>query len=265
MKKGQVVIITGASSGVGKTTAQYFRDKGHKVYGIARKPFEIDGVQTILCDVTRKDDCVESVKKVIELEGKIDLLINNAGFGISGSSENTNVEDAKRMFDVNFFGAVNMTQAVLPFMRESGGGKIINTSSVASIIPIPFQSFYSATKSSLDIWAKALRLEVRPFNIQVCNVLLGDTKTGFTAHREKSSLDKGSVYEEISERSVKKMEHDEQNGKDPITASKMMHKMFQKKKMPATKVVGFGYKTIVFLSKILPQKFMLFIVRKLYC
>lgn len=265
MKTGQVVVITGASSGVGKATAEFFRDRGHKVYGLARKDFAIDGIKTVLCDVTKKDECENAIKKIIEIEGKIHLLINNAGFGISGSSENTNPQDAKRMFDVNFFGAVNMTQAVLPFMRENGGGKIINTSSVASIIPIPFQSFYSATKSSLDIWAKALRLEVLPFNIQVCNVLLGDTKTGFTAHREKSSLDKGSVYEEIAEKSVKKMEHDEQNGKDPVTASKVMHKMFQKRKMPATKVVGFGYKTIVFLSKILPQKFMLFIVRKLYC
>lgn len=263
--KDKVVIITGASSGVGLATAKYFASKGCKVYGLARKPFEENGIESIICDVTKKDMCIEAVNNVAKKEGKIDLLINNAGFGVSGSIENSSVEDVKRMFDVNFFGAVNMTQAVLPQMRKQGYGKIINTSSVASIIPIPFQSFYSATKSSLDIWAKALRLEVRPFHIQVCNVLLGDTKTGFTAHREKNQADEDSVYKEVVARSVKKMEHDEQHGKDPITASKVMYKMFAKRKMPATKVVGFSYKTIVFLSKILPQRFMLFVVRKLYC
>ena len=261
----KVVVITGASSGVGLAAAKYLRDKGCKVYGLARKPFELEGTTFFECDVTIPEMCKEAARKVLEIEKKIDVLINNAGFGISGSIENTNAIDAKRMFDVNFFGAVNMTHAVLPSMRENGGGRIINTSSVASIIPIPFQSFYSATKASLDIWAKALRLEVRPFNIQVCNVLLGDTKTGFTAHREKNAVDKDSVYSEVAERSVKKMEHDEQHGKDPITAAKMMFKMAKRRKMPPTKVVGFSYKMIAFLAKILPQKFMLFVVRKLYC
>ena len=184
---------------------------------------------------------------------------------MSGSIENSPVEDVKRMFDVNFFGAVNMTQAVLPYMRESGGGKILHTSSVASVIPIPFQSFYSATKSGLDIYAKALRLEVAPYKIQVCNVLLGDTKTGFTAHREKAPTDMGTVYEETVKRSIAKMEHDETHGKNPITAAKAMYKMSKKRKMPPTKTVGAGYKMIVFLQKILPTKFMLWVVKKLYC
>ena len=261
----RVVIVTGASSGVGLATSKYFAQKGDRVYGLARKPFEVEGIISKICDVTKKDDCQKVVKEIVDAEGRIDVLINNAGFGVSGSIENSNVDDVKRMFDVNFFGAVNMTQAVLPFMREQGGGKILHTSSVASVIPIPFQSFYSATKSSLDIYAKALRLETAPYKIGVCNVLLGDTKTGFTSHREKAQTDIGTVYEETVTRSIAKMEHDETHGKDPITAAKAMYKMSMKRKMPPTKTVGFGYKTIVFLQKILPTKFMLWVVKKLYC
>ena len=261
----RVVVITGASSGIGLATAKFFAEKGDKVYGLSRHAFVEENVHSIPCDVTSPESCQKAVAEVVEKEGHIDVLINNAGFGVSGSVENTPIEDIKRMFDVNLFGAVNMTKAVLPYMRANGGGKILHTSSVASVIPIPFQAFYSATKSSLDIYAKALRLEVKPFNISVCNVMLGDTKTGFTAHREKAPQDIGSPYEETVKRSIAKMEHDETHGKDPITVAKTMYRLSRKKKMPASKTVGFSYKSIVFLQKILPTSFMLFVVKLLYC
>ncbi len=261
----RIVVITGASSGVGLATSKYFAKMGDKVYGLARRPFEEEGIISKICDVTDAETCKKVVKEIIEAEGRIDVLICNAGFGVSGSIENSDMDGVKRMFDVNFFGCVNITRAVLPFMRENGGGKILHTSSVAGVIPIPFQAFYSATKSSLDIYAKALRLEVEPFNIQVCNLLLGDTKTGFTSHREKSTGDEGTVYEEVSRRSIERMEHDETHGKDPITVAKMMYKMSTKRKMPVKKTVGAGYKMIVFLQKILPTSFMLWVVKKLYC
>ena len=263
-KTNRVVVITGASSGIGSVVAKYFRDKGDIVYGLSRRAEDKDGITQISCDVTSKANVKNAIEKIIEREKRIDILINNAGCGISGSVENSELDDIKNMFDVNFFGAVNVTQAVLPYMRGNGGGKIINTSSVASVIPIPFQSFYSATKSSLDIFAKALRLEVKPFNIQVCNVLLGDTKSNFTSSRKKSVNDEGSVYQEVVKKSVAKMERDEQNGKDPITVAKAMYKLSLKKHLPPTKTVGVEYKLIVILEKILPAKFMLFVVSKLY-
>lgn len=261
---GRVVVVTGASSGIGREIAKYFANNGDKVFGLARSSFEEKNVKSISCDVTIKESVRLAIKEIITKEGHIDILINNAGCGVSGSVENSDIEDIKNMFNVNFFGAVSVTQEVLPFMREHGGGKIINTSSVASVIPIPFQSFYSATKSSLDIYAKALRLEVRPFNIEICNVLVGDTKSNFTSSRKKSQRDEGSVYEETVKRSVKKMENDEKNGKDPVSVAKTMFKLSLKKKLPPTKTVGVKYKLIVFLNKILPQKFMLFVVSKLY-
>ena len=261
---GRVVVVTGASSGIGREIAKYFANNGDKVFGLARSSFEEENIKSISCDVTIKESVRLAIKEVITKEGHIDILINNAGCGVSGSVENSDIEDVKNMFNVNFFGAVSVTQEVLPFMREHGGGKIINTSSVASVIPIPFQSFYSATKSSLDIYAKALRLEVRPFNIEICNVLVGDTKSNFTSSRKKSQRDEGSVYEETVKRSVEKMENDEKNGKDPVSVAKTMFKLSLKKKLPPTKTVGVKYKLIVFLNKILPQKFMLFVVSKLY-
>lgn len=260
----KVVIITGASSGIGSAVAKYFAEKGCIVYGLSRRTFSEKNIISLSCDVTDSNQAKMTIEKIFKKENRIDLLINNAGFGISGSVENETAENIENLFKVNFLGAVNMTQAVLPYMRNQKFGKIINTSSVAGIIPIPFQSYYSATKASIDIWAKALRLEVKPYNIDICNVLVGDTKTNFTAHRVKNERDANSVYAEVVEKSIAKMEHDEQNGKDPVTVAKVMYKMFMRKKMPATKTVGMQYKLILFLEKLLPQRVMLYIVSKLY-
>ncbi len=260
----RVVIVTGASSGIGREIAKYFANKGDKVYGLARRLFDDEKIVSIQCDVTSKEQVRIAIQQIVDKEKRIDVLINNAGCGVSGSIENCDIDDIKDMFNVNFFGAVNVTQEVLGIMREQKGGKIINTSSVASIIPIPFQSYYSATKASLDIWAKALRMEIKPFNIQVCNILVGDTKSNFTLSRKKSNNDKGTPYESIVEKSISKMEKDEQNGKDPITVAKVMYKVSRKKKLPPTKTVGGMYKLILILEKFLPQKLMLFIVSKLY-
>ena len=260
----QVVIITGASSGIGKATALLFAENGYHVYGVARKDFSLPNVTTVLGDVSSQEDMKNVVDFVLKQEGKIDILINNAGFGISGASEFSKVDDIRKIFDVNFIGAVTLTQLVLPHMRRRKQGRIINTSSVASFIPIPFQAFYSATKSALDTWAKALRIEVAPFNIKVTNVLPGDIKTEFTSRRQKSAGDTDGIYAEQETRSIAKMEKDEQNGMSPLCVAKVMLKIANKKKPPATKTVGFGYKAISFLVKIVPQQFMLWIVKLLY-
>ena len=262
--KKRVAVITGASSGIGLTTAKHFRDNGFVVYSLSRRQTSDDGIKSIACDVTDKEQVKSAVEQVVREQGQIDVLINNAGFGISGSSENQSVEDVEKLFKVNFLGAINVTQQVLPIMRRQQHGKIINTGSVAGVFPIPFQSFYSATKSALDMWAKALRLEVSPFGVQVSTVLVGDTKTNFTEKREKSNLDAGTDYEEVVKKSIAKMERDEQKGKDPITVAKVMLRLASSRKMPATKVVGGSYKLLVFLNKILPQRFMLWVVGKLY-
>lgn len=260
----KVVVITGASSGIGLATARLFADNGFKVYGLSRNINEEDKFSSLSCDVTNTEQVIETIKYIMEKENRIDILINNAGFGISGSVENEPLDKVKSLFDVNFHGAVTCTQAVLPIMRAQGGGKILNTCSVAAIAPIPFQSFYSATKSASNVWAQALKMEVSEFNVDVCSVMVGDTKTSFTAKRQKSLNDAGTVYESNVLKSIAKMEHDEQNGKDPITVSKVMWKLANKKHMPASITVGGTYKLLVFLMKILPQKFVLYIIKKMY-
>ena len=123
-----VVIVTGATSGVGLAAANFFAEQGCKVFGLARNVDKKQKATLISCDVTKKEDVKRAISQIFEQEKRIDLLINNAGFGISGSVENCNLEDAKRMFDVNFFGAVNVTQQVLPIMRDQKFGKIIKKS-----------------------------------------------------------------------------------------------------------------------------------------
>lgn len=262
-KQKQVVLITGASSGIGKATACYFAERGYKVYGVARNDFKADGVVPILADITDRTAVKDTVDFVIKLEGKIDILINNAGMGVAGAVETTSLEDAKKQFDVNFFGTVNMTTAVLPYMRKKLSGKIINTSSVASIIPIPFQAYYSSCKAALDNWAKALRLELKPYNITVTNILPGDIKTGFTGSRTKH-LDKKSPYYAVESKSIEKMEKDEQTGMEPIVVAKKMYKVATKKSPPYTVTCGAAYKMVAFLQKILPTRFVMWIVSKLY-
>lgn len=262
-KEKKVVIITGASSGIGLKTAEYFADRDYIVYNFSRRAVDNKKIKSICCDITSEQQIKDAVDKVVSEQNRIDVLINNAGFGISGSSENQSISDVKKLFDVNFTGAVNITSHVLPIMRKQKCGKIINTGSAAGVFPIPFQSFYSATKSAIDIWSKALSLEVKPFGIQVCTVLVGDTKTDFTGKRVKNT-ESGTAYEKVLEKSIVKMERDEQNGKDPITVSKTMFKLAECKKMPPNKVIGFSYKLLVFLNKILPTKFMLWVVSKLY-
>lgn len=258
-----VVLITGASSGIGKATASYFAGKGYKVYGVARNDFNVEGVVPVLADITDAQAVKSVVDFVIKLEGKIDILINNAGMGVAGAIETTSLEDAKKQFDVNFFGTVNMTTAVLPYMRKKLRGRIINTSSVASVIPIPFQAYYSSCKAALDNWAKALRLELQPYNIRVTNILPGDIKTNFTNKRSKN-LDSKSPYFAVESKSIAKMEKDEQNGLEPIVVAKKIYKLANKKNPPYTATCGAMYKMICFLQKILPTRFVMWIVSKLY-
>lgn len=259
----QVVLITGASSGIGKATAMYFAEQGCKVYGIARKDFDIEGVSPVLGDITDKQVVKEIVDFVIKLEGKIDILVNNAGMGVAGAVETTNVETIEKQFKVNFFGAVNVTQEVLPYMRKKSEGTIINVSSVVSVFPVPYQAFYSASKAALDNWAKALRLELQDFNIKVCNVLPGVTKTNFTLNRERVVDSKSPYFKKESE-SISKVEQDEENGLDPTIIAKKIYKASQRKNPPSNIVCGGKYKFLCFIQRLLPTSVVLWIIKKLY-
>lgn len=260
--QNKVAIVTGASGGIGLATATLFSEKGYTVYGLSRKPYESGAVTHIPTDVTDPESVRQAVATVTEREGRIDVLICNAGFGISGAVEFTEPSDAKRQFDVNFFGAFHCIQAVLPQMRAQKGGCILCVSSVAAVLPIPFQSFYSAAKASINALCAALANEVRPYGIRVAALMPGDIKTGFTAAREKSFA--GVDAYPALPRSVATMEHDEENGMEPAFIARALYRLSQKRSLKPQYTAGLQYQFFVMLRKLLPYRFINRLVCLLY-
>jgi short-subunit dehydrogenase len=275
--RNKVVLITGASSGIGKTTADYLMKKGFHIYGTSRKALgniEVNEASDALTggflrmipmDVTNEESVDNAINTVIEKEGHIDVLVCNAGAGVAGSVEDVSMEEARTQFDINFFGTLRVIKAVLPLMRDQGYGKIIAVSSVAGVISIPYQAHYSSSKYAVEGLAEALRYEVAPFGIKVCLVEPGDTKTGFTKSRiTAQKANRESPYYERFTRSLARMEKDEQNGASPISVARVIYKMIKKKNPPVRTTVGLQYKTILFLKKILPGSILEKVVGLLY-
>jgi NAD(P)-dependent dehydrogenase (short-subunit alcohol dehydrogenase family) len=198
----KVVLLTGASSGIGKATALTLCQRGHKVYGCARRVNQMDdlvaaGGVAVEMDVTDAQQIVMAVKQIIDAEGKIDVLINNAGYAIYGSVEDITMDEARRQFEVNIFGMARLTQEVLPHMREKKAGTIINVSSMGGKIYTPFGSWYHATKHALEGFSDCLRLELNPFGIKVAIIEPGIIKTEFYEVMTQPLIDrsKGGPYE----------------------------------------------------------------------
>ena len=263
MNNNKVVVITGASSGIGFEVAKYLCKKGYHVYGISRTKVHDKYIKSIQADVTNYEDLLKAYHEIFELEGHIDCLINNAGMGISGSIEHTEIKDAKYLMDVNFMGTFLSTKAMIPYLKKNRLAKIINVSSVASKLAIPFQAFYSSSKAAVNAFSESLNIELAPFKIQVCSVMPGDIKTGFTKNRRKNP-NEGKDYLKRVEKSIGVMEKDEQNGMEPEYAAKVIYKLMKRKKMPLYKTIGVKYKVFIFLQKLIPAKFVNRIVGKLY-
>ncbi|MCH5278256.1 MAG: SDR family oxidoreductase [Christensenellaceae bacterium] len=258
----RVTVITGASSGIGLAAAKFFKDKGDIVFGISRRTCPESGVRSLTADITSESAVQNAIDSIVLKEGKIDVLICNAGFGISGAVEFTEMSDAKKQFDVNVFGTMNCIKAALPHMRERGRGHIIVTSSVAGALAIPFQAYYSATKAALNSLVLALANEVRSYGVKVAAVLPGDIKTGFTDARIKS--DQGADSYSALQKSVATMEHDERNGMPPIAIAKRMYALSKQKNPKPVSSVGIQYSACCLLGKILPSRLSNWIVGKMY-
>jgi short-subunit dehydrogenase len=258
----KVVIITGASSGIGFDTAKLLAEKGYIVYGIARSKIESNLFLSMQVDVTNALQINQAYKTIYEKEKQIDIIINNAGMGISGSIEYAVQSDIQDIFNVNFNGLHYSTQAALPYLRASKG-KIINVGSVAGPLSIPFQGFYSASKAAVETYTQALAIELKPMRIQVCTVLPGDIKTSFTKNRRKNK-NEGLLYNERVEKSIGVMAKDEINGMSSQYAAKVFLKLVKRKKMPLSKTIGFKYKIFIFLNKVLPKRLVVWIIGRLY-
>jgi short-subunit dehydrogenase len=203
----QVILITGASSGIGYETAEALARKGHKVYGAARRtekiaPLEALGVTAIKMDVTDEASLQGGVNAILEKEGRIDILINNAGYGSFGAIETVPVEEARRQLEVNVFAMARLTKLVLPGMRANRHGRIINISSLAGRMTIPFGGWYNVSKYSVEAFSDALRMETRPFGIKVSIIEPGGIKTdwGTIAAGHLTENTKGTAYEQAAGR-----------------------------------------------------------------
>jgi NAD(P)-dependent dehydrogenase (short-subunit alcohol dehydrogenase family) len=177
----QVAIVTGASAGIGEATARALHAAGYRVFGTYRRPpaSRLRGVDYLICDVTDDESVQAAVAQVLDQTGRIDLLVNNAGVGLVAGAEESSVEQAKSLFDVNLFGVIRMTKAVLPIMRRQGTGRIVNISSVLGLIPAPFSALYAASKHALEGYSESLDHEIRGSGVRVVLVEPAYTRTSF--------------------------------------------------------------------------------------
>jgi NAD(P)-dependent dehydrogenase (short-subunit alcohol dehydrogenase family) len=258
----KTLLISGGSSGIGKATVDLFARKGWMVYELSRHGSSRENVAHIDCDVTDEQSVRKAVAAALAVADHLDVVIANAGFGISGTIEFTDTEEVRHQFDVNFFGALHLAKAVLPQLRKQQQGTIIFTSSVAAILAVPYQSFYSATKAAINAMALALQNEVREFGIHVSVLMPGDVATGFTAARSKSAA--GEDVYTAAHKAVATMEHDEQNGLCPEQMAKCFWRIANRHN-PAPQYVGGGsYKLLCCLDRLLPKRFVNWIEYKVY-
>lgn len=251
-----IVFITGISSGFGLETARLLSQEGHVVYGTVRREVEpLPNVHYIKVDVRDREAVMQAVAEIVEKEGHVDVLVNNAGMGIGGPLEFATEEEIRLQMDTNFMGLVHCVDAVLPHMRQQGRGKIIALSSIGGLMGLPFQGFYSASKFAIEGYCEALRLETQSFGIQVVVIRPGDFATGFTGRRKKVADEAALEAYPIYKTAIEKVEHDENGGLKPVVLAQKISQIVKKDNPKNGYVVAsFGQKLSVLLKKILPAK-----------
>lgn len=251
-----VVFITGISSGFGLETAKLLSQEGHTVYGTVRREVEpLPNVHYLQLDVRNSEAVKNAVDEIVEKEGRIDVLVNNAGMGIGGPLELATEEEIRLQMDTNFMGLVHCVDAVLPHMRQQGSGKIIALSSIGGLMGLPFQGFYSASKFAIEGYCEALRLEVKQQGIKVVVLRPGDFATGFTGSRKKVADEAALQAYPIYKTAMEKVEHDENGGLKPIVLARKISQIIQKKNSRNGYVVAsFEQKLSVLLKRIMPAK-----------
>lgn len=260
LKKSQmskVVLITGGSSGIGKSIGEFLYHKGFTVYGTSRNPDKINNsiFPLLLLDVRNVDSIKAAITKVISISGKLDIVINNAGVGITGPLEEIPTEEIKNNFETNFFGPIEVMKAVLPQMRTQNSGLIINITSIAGYMGLPYRSVYSASKGALELITEALRMEVKSFGIQITNVAPGDFATNIASGRYHAPLINGSAYKIPYGNSLKMMNEHVDSGSNPNEMAEAIYKIIQNPNPRIHYKVGaFMQKFSIVLKRLLPDK-----------
>ena len=266
--KVNTVLVTGGSSGIGAATALLLAEKGMKVYAASRsgRAPEKEGIIPIVMDVNDPDSVRKALDGILSREASLDALVSCAGNGVGGDIETSSDEEVKYQFETNFFGLDKVVRACLPHFRGQGRGRIVTISSVAGFFPIPYQAYYSASKAAVLLYAKALRLEVRPFGLQCSCILPGDVKTGFTSARKMTAAsdDPSSPYHDQVAKSIAKMAKDEQNGMPPKVIARAVLRQLRRRRMRTVCVPRFGYKALYVLGNILPESIIQRILSILY-
>lgn len=252
----KVVLITGASSGIGKAIAHYLADKEYTVYGTSRNPkTALDGkVRMIPLDVTDQTSITNAVHMILKEQSQIDYVINNAGMGITGPLEETPDHEVRRVFETNYFGALEVIKAVLPTMRKQRSGMIINVTSIAGYMGLPYRGIYSATKGALGITTEAYRMELKEFNVKMTTVAPGDFATNIAAGRYHAPILDDSPYKENYGNTLRLMDEHVDAGMDTKVMATVIHRIMRSKNPKVHYRVGFFMqKFSIALKRILPD------------
>ena len=266
---GKYVLLTGGSSGIGLATAELLASSGYTVFAASRKPaldirsFPGGGeIRPIALDV-RDEQSLDLAVNTVLSQADIGIIVHCAGIGIACAAEEFPSEAISGLMDTNFTGVLRLNSRILPHLRQRGCGLCVIIGSMAGVFPIPFQSHYSASKSALDTYSAALRMELRGYGIKVSLVMPGDMNTGFTGAR-KYEIDPSSPYYNTCLKAVGKMEKDEIGGLPPLSAARVIKRIISRKNPPFRKIIGFEYKLLAFLRRLLPNNLVEFIIRKMY-
>lgn len=253
----KVVLITGGSSGIGKSIGEFLHHKGFVVYGTSRNPERVlnSVFPLIALDVRNADSIHSAVAKVIAISGRLDVVINNAGVGITGPLEEIPMVEIKNNFETNFFGPIEVMKAALPQMRLQQSGLIINITSIAGYMGLPYRSIYSASKGALELITEALRMEVKSFGVQITNIAPGDFATNIAAGRFHTPVIKGSAYEIPYGNNLKTMDEHVDSGSNPNEMAEAVYAVIQNPNPKIHYKIGaFTQKFSIVLKRILPDK-----------
>ena len=263
----KVILITGGSSGIGKAIGEFLSNKGYIVYGTSRdsSKYPESKFKLLTMDVTNNDQINSCVNQIIDYEGRIDVLINNAGVGITGPLEETPEEEIHKHFKTNLYGPINMIKAVLPFMRKERNGLIINITSIAGYVGTPFRSIYSAGKAALDLISETLNMEIKEFKINVVSIAPGEYLTNIPKGRFHSPVKEESPYKISYKKGLEIMNKDIDSGADPRIIGRLVYKILNSKRPKKKYLSGSFIETLAPLIKfILPQRLFEYIVMKNY-